>query len=132
MGVLTQLLCFSSMLSCFSDFNNVTIHNEGVYIPFPSCAFKQSNLELNSIYFTLTILNAFYLLRTRAIRSRSVYIIQVRFIKLLHLCSCNNSKVNLKICDGACPAVSCFRVGSLDVGDAPASKTHKDLKWIVT
>ena len=58
--------------------NNVTIHNEGVYIPFPSCALKQSNLELNSIYFTLIILNASYLLRTRAIRSRSIYNIQVR------------------------------------------------------
>ena len=30
--------------------NYVTMHNEGVYIPFPSCALKQSNLELNSIY----------------------------------------------------------------------------------
>jgi hypothetical protein len=28
----------------------VTIHNEGVYISFPSCALKLSNLELNSVY----------------------------------------------------------------------------------
>jgi hypothetical protein len=26
------------------------LYNEGVYIPFPSCALKLSNLELNSIY----------------------------------------------------------------------------------
>jgi hypothetical protein len=41
--------------------NNVTMHNEGVYIPFPSCALQLSSLELNSIYFTLTILNVIYL-----------------------------------------------------------------------
>jgi hypothetical protein len=28
---------------------------------------------------------------------------------------------DFKICAGACPAVLCFRAGSLDVGDAPAS-----------
>ena len=28
----------------------VTMHNEGVYILFPSCALQLSNLELNSIY----------------------------------------------------------------------------------
>jgi len=75
MGVSTQL---SASLLCSNASNYVTMHNEGVYIPFPSCALKQSNLELNYIYFTLIILNSFYLLRTRAIRSRSIYNIQVR------------------------------------------------------
>jgi hypothetical protein len=41
-------LCFSLALP--NSHNNVTIHNEGVYIMFPSCSLKQSNLELNSIY----------------------------------------------------------------------------------
>jgi hypothetical protein len=49
MGVLTQLSIFSSLSLC-SLLNDVTIHNEGVYILFPSCALKQSNLELNPIY----------------------------------------------------------------------------------
>jgi hypothetical protein len=31
--------------------NNVTMHNEGVYIPFPSCALQLSSLELNSILY---------------------------------------------------------------------------------
>jgi hypothetical protein len=60
--------------------DNLTIYNEGVYIPFPSCVLKQSNLELNFYLLALTTLNAFYLLRTRAKGSRSVYIIQVRLI----------------------------------------------------
>jgi hypothetical protein len=120
MGVLTQLSA-SPMLQCF---NYVTIHNEGVYISFPSCALKLSNLHIQFYLLALTTLNAFYLLRTRANRSRSIYIIQVRFIKLPHLCSRINFKRNSKKnCVGACPAVLRFRVGSLDVGDAPASKS---------
>jgi hypothetical protein len=31
---------------------------------------------------------------------------------------------DFKICVGACPAVFCFRAGSLDVGDAPAYLVH--------
>jgi hypothetical protein len=40
---------------------------------------------------------------------------------MAHLRSCNNFKVFSKFVL-ACPAVLCFRAGSLDVGDAPASK----------
>jgi hypothetical protein len=61
--------------------HNVTIHNEGVYIPFPSCALKLSNLSIQFYLPSLITINAFYLLRTRADRSRSVYILQVH----LHL-----------------------------------------------
>ena len=108
----TWSLLHRSLLLLYALFtlhhNNVTIHNEGVYIPFPSCALKQSNLEFNFYLPALTILNAYYLLRMRASCSRSAYITQVRFIKLLHLCSCNNPKVNFKICVGACPSVSCL------------------------
>jgi hypothetical protein len=59
-NICTWVFLHSSLhaLSLLSNAHNlpiyVTIHNEGVYIPFPSCALKQSNLELNSIYFTLT------------------------------------------------------------------------------
>ena len=74
--------------------NNVTMHNEGVYIPFPSCALQLYSLELNSIYFTLTILNAVYLLRTRADHSRSFYIIQV----CLHLATSLIFQNVFKIC----------------------------------
>jgi hypothetical protein len=49
MGVPSQpsasLLCSNA-----SNSDKVTMHNEGVYIPFPSCALQLSNLELNSIY----------------------------------------------------------------------------------
>jgi hypothetical protein len=65
MGVLTHL----SACSCSSPAMLIiylTIHNEGVYISFPSCALKLSNLEFNSIYFTFTSINAFYLLKMRA------------------------------------------------------------------
>jgi hypothetical protein len=34
---------------------------------------------------------------------------------------------DFKICVGACPAVFCFRAGSLDVGDAPASEVVKKI-----
>jgi hypothetical protein len=37
---------------------------------------------------------------------------------------------NFKICFGTCPTVSFFRTGSLDVGDAPASKSHQALERI--
>ena len=85
--------------------NNVTMHNEGVYIPFPSCALQLSSLELNSIYFTLTILNVVYLLRTRAIRSRSLYNIQVCLILMGHLIFAQQFQSVLKICVGLsnCP-----------------------------
>ena len=73
---LCMLFLFSAMLIIF---HNVTIHNEGVYIPIPSCALKLSNLEFNSIYFPLTTIIAFYLLRTTENHSSSVYILQVRF-----------------------------------------------------
>jgi hypothetical protein len=118
MGVLTQLS--ASPLCSLLIFHPVTIHDEGVYITFPSCALKLSNLHIQVYLLALTTLNAFYLLRTRENCSRSVYIIQVCFIKLPHLCSRINSKRNSKFVL-ACPAVLRFRTGSLDVGDAPAS-----------
>jgi hypothetical protein len=80
--------------------NNVTMHNEGVYIPFPSCAIQLYSLELNSIYFTLTILNAIYLLRTRDIFSRSIYNIQVRLILMAHLRFAQQFQSVFKICAG--------------------------------
>jgi hypothetical protein len=93
MGVLTQLsIC--SFSSSSSEFNNLQMHNEGVYILFPSCALKQSTLELNSIYFTLTTLNVVYLLKDESLKAQGPdYNIQVRFIKFQHQCSRNDSKV---------------------------------------
>jgi hypothetical protein len=123
MGVLTQLSACSSML--FFLFNNVTIHNEGVYIPFPSCALKLSNLHIQFYLLALTTLNAFYLLRMRENRSRSVYILQVRFFLMTSFKIAHQLQGNFKICAGACPTVFCFRAGSLDVGDAPASSRQK-------
>ena len=55
MGVSTQL---SASLQCSNASNYVIMHNEGVYIPFPSCALKQSNLELNFYLPALTTINA--------------------------------------------------------------------------
>jgi hypothetical protein len=80
--------------------NNVTMHNEGVYIPFPSCALQLSSLELNFIYFTLTILNVVYLLRKRAIHSRSIYNIQVHLILMAHLRFAQQFQSVFKICVG--------------------------------
>ena len=57
MGVLTQLSA-CSFSSPASISNNVTIHNEGVYIPFPSCALKMSNLEIKFYLPALTTINA--------------------------------------------------------------------------
>jgi hypothetical protein len=78
----------------------VTIHNEGVYIPFPSCALKLSNLELNYIYFTLTTINVFYLLRTRANFSRSICIIQVCFFLMASFKMAHQLQGDFKICAG--------------------------------
>jgi hypothetical protein len=85
MGVLTQ---FSASLASSFSHANVTIHNEGVYIPFPSCALKLSNLEFKFYLPALTILNASYLLRTRAyaqglITYTSVLLLNITF-KLAH------------------------------------------------
>jgi hypothetical protein len=100
--------------------NYVTMHNEGVYIPFPSCTLQLSSLELNFYLPTLIVFNASYLLRMRAKGSRSDYNIQVNFNKLLHLCSRNNFKEFSKFML-ACQVVFHFHASSLDVGDAPAS-----------
>jgi hypothetical protein len=98
-NIYTWVFLHSSLRSpLLNALNYVTIHSEGVYIPFPSCAFKQYNLELNSIYFTLTILNASYLLRTRTNGSRSDYIIQVCLILMAHLRWCNNLREFQKLC----------------------------------
>jgi hypothetical protein len=99
----------------------VTIHNEGVYIPFPSSALKLSNIHIQFYLLALTTINAFYLLRTRANCSRSIYILQVRFFLMAHLRSRNNFKVISKFVLGTFPTVFRLCVGSLDVGDAPAS-----------
>jgi hypothetical protein len=80
MGVLPQLS--ASLL--LNAQNYVTMHNEGVYIPFPSFFLKLSNLILKSYLPALTILNVVYLLRTRAYGSRSRLHLQVRFIKSPH------------------------------------------------
>jgi hypothetical protein len=62
MGVLTQLS--ASLL--LNAHNYVTMHNEGVYIPFPSFFLKLSNLILNSIYlFHLNINASIYFRRER-------------------------------------------------------------------
>ena len=53
MGVLPQL---STSLLNAQDY--VTMHNEGVYIPFPSFFLKLSNLILNSIYLFHLNINA--------------------------------------------------------------------------
>jgi hypothetical protein len=83
-SICTWVFFHSSLYALLSStmllHNNVTMHNEGVYIPFPSCALKQSNPELNFYLPALTTLNVVYLLRTRAIHSRFDYNIQVRFI----------------------------------------------------
>ena len=38
---------------------------------------------------------------------------------------------DLKICAGACPIVFCFRAGSLDAGDAPASFEAKPMENLI-
>ena len=46
--------CFYTALCFFllqMLLNNVTMHNEGVYIPFPSCALQLSSLELNYLLY---------------------------------------------------------------------------------
>jgi hypothetical protein len=98
------------------------MHNEGVYIPFPSCALKLSNLELNFYLPALTTLNVVYLLRMRAKGSRSDYNIQVPLLLMASFKIAQQSKGIFKICVGVCLTIFCLlRVGSLDVGDAPAS-----------
>jgi hypothetical protein len=91
------------------------MYNEGVYIHFPSSYLKLSNLRIQFYLLALTRLNASYLLRMRAISSRSIYNIQV------HLILNDSFKImqqlprqfqNLVL---AYPAIFCFHAGSLDV-----------------
>jgi hypothetical protein len=89
----------ASPLCSSSSSYNVTIHNEGVYILFPSCALKLSNLDIQFYLLALTTINAFYLLRTRANRSRSIYIIQVRSF-LMASFKVGISSRHFKICVG--------------------------------
>ena len=93
-SLLQSSLCFSSML--FMIFLYVTIHNEGVYISFLSCALKLSNIHIQFYLLALTTINVFYLLRMRASCSRSIYIIQVR----LHLATSLMLQKVFKICVG--------------------------------
>jgi hypothetical protein len=96
---------YSSLHALMLLLNNVTIHNESVYIPFPSCALKISNLELNFYLLALIILNVVYLQRMRAIHSRSIYNIQVHLILMAHLIFAQQFQSVFKICAGlsSCP-----------------------------
>ena len=110
----TQLFA-SPLCSSYTNFAYVTIHNKGVYILFPSCARKLSNLHIQFYLLALTTINAFYLLRTRANCSRSIYILQVCFFLMAHLRSRNNFKVISKFVLGSFPAVHCLHTGSLEM-----------------
>ena len=78
MGVSTQ---FSASLLCSNASNYVTMHNEGVYIPFPSCALKQSNLELNFHLPALTTINASIYFRRERGAQGLITLYQGAFIK---------------------------------------------------
>ena len=130
MGVLTQLSAYFLALSNNVASDNITIHNEGVYISFPSCTLKLSIVHIQIYLLALTTLNAFYLLRTRANCSRSIYIIQRHSFLIILFKIVHQLQGNFKICDGACPAIFCFRTGSLDVGDAPASLPAKCMFYL--
>ena len=83
---------------------NVTIHNEGVYIPFPSCSLKLSNLHIQFYLLTLTTINAFYLLRTRENGSRSVYILQRCSFLMTSFKIAHQIQGDFKICAGWLPS----------------------------
>jgi hypothetical protein len=70
MGVFNYNSLLSSLCSILTIISQ--LYNEGVYISFPSCALKLSNLELNSIYLH-SLHKGSYLLWTRADHSRSFY-----------------------------------------------------------
>jgi hypothetical protein len=112
MDVLTRFS--ASLCSIVSDFNNVTIHNEGVYILFPSCALQLSSLEFK--FYLLYINYLKFHLPTKDERNplKVHYNIQVCFILMVHLRTRNNFKVFSKFML-AYPAVFHFRAGSLDV-----------------
>jgi hypothetical protein len=79
-NISTWVFLHSSLLSFSCSFRIILQCTMRVSISvFPPTP-KLSNLELKSYLPALTILNVVYLLRTRAIRSRSIYNIQVRFI----------------------------------------------------
>jgi hypothetical protein len=90
------------------------MYNEGVYIPFPSCALKLSNLELNSYLPALTILNDDYLPKDESLKAQGP----------LQYAKCTFINGSFKICATiskafskfmlACPAVLRFHAGSLD------------------
>jgi hypothetical protein len=113
---------YAALCMLFLLLDNVTMHNEGVYIPFPSFTLKQSNLEFKIYLPTLTTLNAFYLLRMRAKGSRSIYNLQVCLMLMTSFNTAQQLQGNFKIrvVLSSCPFR--FHVGSLDVGDAPASR----------
>ena len=92
----TWSLLYSSLLPLYALQNYVTIYNEGVYIMFPSCALKLSNLHIQFYLLALTTINDFYLLRMRTNRSRSIYIIQM----CLHLATSLMLQNVFKICVG--------------------------------
>jgi hypothetical protein len=105
----TSLLC--SLLHAFS-----TIHNEGVYIHFPSTpkTVKSKNLKLP------TNINAFLVLQTRAGHSRSDYNLLVRLSLTItfKFGASNLQKFKQFIMFSKCVALV---PRSLDVDNAPAS-----------
>jgi hypothetical protein len=50
-------LSTSPLFSSYTNDAYVTIHNEGVYIPFPSCTLKLSNLHIQFYLLALTTIN---------------------------------------------------------------------------
>jgi hypothetical protein len=69
----TTTLCSLLYALCSIDIIIFPLYNEGVYIPFPSCALKLSNLSIKFYLPTFITHKGSYLLWTRADRSRSFY-----------------------------------------------------------
>jgi hypothetical protein len=73
MGVFNYNSLLSSLCSMLLTIIILQLYNEGVYIPFPSCALKLSNLSIKFYLPTFITHKGSYLLWTRADRSRSFY-----------------------------------------------------------
>jgi hypothetical protein len=71
MGVFNYNSLLSSLCSMLIII--LQLYNEGVYIPFPSCALKLSNLSIKFYLPTFITHKGSYLLWTRVDRSRSFY-----------------------------------------------------------
>ena len=88
--------------------NYVTMHNEGVYIPFPSCALKQSNLELNFYLPTLTTINASIYFRQERGARGLITLYQGAFIKWSHLYLAYQLQGKIQKFGWVCPVVLCL------------------------